>query len=193
MRNKFNYGELVKVTGIGKIYGKVKEKLGFVIEKDKYFNDYYIDLIFSNKDWFNETEISKVFEKPKSKSCKYQVRLCTTKHGYEILRSKLKDNQNISNNKFKKVKIYKKFRKDNKEYIVIGWNSVYWPVSNKSVKIIEDTLEYFKNTDIPFKYIVMNENKITDIRILEFTEIDNNVDIIFVERKIKISNPNKNL
>lgn len=192
MKNKFSYGELVKVTGIGKIYGKVKEKLGFVIEKDKYFNDYYIDLIFSNKDWFNETEISKVFEKTKCKSCKYQVRLCTTKQGYEILNGKLKDNQNISNNKFKKVKIYKKFRKDNKEYIVIGWNSVYWPVSNKSVKIIEDTLEHFKNTDIPFKYIVMNENKITDIKILEFTEIDNNVDIIFVERKIKITNPNKN-
>lgn len=40
MRNKFNYGELVKVNGIGKIYGKVKNKLGFIIEKDSYYADW---------------------------------------------------------------------------------------------------------------------------------------------------------
>ena len=40
MRNKYNYDELVKVNGIGKVYGKVKEKLGIIIEKD-----YYLSLI----------------------------------------------------------------------------------------------------------------------------------------------------
>ena len=60
MRNKFNYNELVKVDGMGKIYGKVKNKLGFIIEKDQFFEDYHIDLIFGNKDWFNEKDIKRI-------------------------------------------------------------------------------------------------------------------------------------
>ena len=42
MRNRYNYGELVKVDGVGKQFGKVKNKLGFIIEKDIYYQEYYI-------------------------------------------------------------------------------------------------------------------------------------------------------
>lgn len=63
MRNKFKNGELVKVNGIGKIFGKVKNKLGFVIDKDEYYKDYYVDLVSANKDWFDEKYLEKIFEK----------------------------------------------------------------------------------------------------------------------------------
>ena len=190
MKNKFNRGDFVKVTGIGKIYGKVNEKLGFVIERDEYFKDYYIDLNNGKKDWFESKDITKVFDIPKRKNDKYQVRLCTTLKGYNILEKKL-NGKDISNNKFKNVKVYRRFQKDNGNYIVIGWSSVYWPSSNKSIKILEKTLNSFVNDNIPFKYIVMNENDIKDVKILKFTINDNNVDLIFVERKIKIRNLNK--
>ena len=54
MRNRYNCGELVKVSGMGKQFGKIENKLCFIIRKDDYFEDYYIDLIFGEKDWFNE-------------------------------------------------------------------------------------------------------------------------------------------
>ena len=60
MRNKYNYNELVVVSGIGKLYGKIKNKLGFIIEKDPFFQDYYIDLVFGKRDWFQEKDIKRV-------------------------------------------------------------------------------------------------------------------------------------
>ncbi len=188
MRNKYNYGELVKVTGIGKELGKVENKLGFIIRKDEFFEDYYIDLIFGEKDWFNESAIERVLGEKRNNTEKYQVRLCTTKRGYELLKSKIQEKEPISNNKFKKINIYKKFEKDGKTYIIIGWKSVFWPVSNKSIRILETTLQDFKTLDIPFQYILLNENRLTDIRKMEFIENDANVDIFSIERKIKIKN-----
>ena len=185
MRNKYNYGELVKVSGNGKIYGKVKNKLGLIIEKDTFYKDYYIDLFSNKKDWFNENEITKVFNN-KNNIGKFQVRLCTTIKGFELINKNIEDNKPISNNKLKKMIIYKKFSKANKRYIIVGWESVYWPISNKSIKILEQTLKTFRKKDIPFKYIVMNEKNISDIRIYEFIENDNNVDVFLVERKIKV-------
>lgn len=186
MINKYNYGELVKVNGIGKELGKVENKLGFIIRKDDFYEDYYIELIFGDKDWFNENSIERVLGEKRNKSEKYQVRLCTTKQGYEFIKAKIKEKEPISNNKFKKIDIYRKFEKDNKTYIIIGWNSVFWPIRNKSVNILENTLQEFKNLNIPFQYILLNENIITDIRIMEFSEIDKNVKVFSIERKIKI-------
>ena len=65
MRNKYNYGELVKVNGIGEEYGNVEKGLGFIIRKDEYYENYYIDLIFGEKDWFDENSIERVFEELK--------------------------------------------------------------------------------------------------------------------------------
>ena len=68
MKNRFKINELVKVSGFGKIYGNVKEKLGFIVERDEYFKDYYIDLIFGKSDWFEESSICKLFYKIDNKN-----------------------------------------------------------------------------------------------------------------------------
>lgn len=191
MRNKFNYGELVKVNGTGKELGKVNNKLGFIIVRDDFYNDYYIDLIFGEKDWFKEDSIERVLGEKRNKTEKYQVRLCTTKQGYEKIKKNIKQREPISNNKFKKVDIYKKFEKNNVEYIILGWNYVFWPTKNRSVNILEETLKHFKIDNIPFQYVLLNENDMTDIKIMQFIEIDKNVDIFLIERKIKIKELDK--
>lgn len=185
MRNRYNCGELVKVSGKGKEFGNVKNKLGFIIRKDDFFEDYFIDLIFGKKDWFNEESIERVLEEKRNKVERYQVRLCTTKQGYDLIKERIKERAPISNNKFKKIDIYKKFEKDNNAYIIIGWKSVCWPISNKSIKILEKTIQDFKSINIPFQYILLNEDRLTDIRIMEFCENDGNVKVFSIERKIK--------
>lgn len=186
MRNKYNCGEIVKVSGIGKEFGKVENQLGFILKKDEFFDDYYIELIFGKKDWFSEESIERMLGEKRNKTEKYQVRFCTTKEGYDILKAKLKEKEPISNNKFNKIDIYRKFEKQSKNYVILGWRSVFWPISNKSIKILEDTLQEFKNIDIPFQYILLNENVISDIRIMEYSENDSNVKVFCIERKIKI-------
>ena len=186
MRNKYNYDELVKVNGVGKIFGKVKEKLGIIIEKDYYFAEYYVDLFGGKKDWFKEENIQRVFNDKKNKVEKYQVRLCTTKQGYKMIEDNLRRHEPISNNKLGKISIYKEFRKGKKEYIAIGWQSVFWPVSNRSIQIIEETVKSFKKQDIPFQYIVLNQDNLTDIKVYEFIENDNAVDIFYGDRKINM-------
>lgn len=188
MRNKYNYGELVKVNGIGKESGKIINKLGFIILRDDFYNDYYIDLIFGEKDWFSEESIERVLGEKRNKTEKYQIRLCTTKEGYEEIKKNIKMREPISNNKFKKIDIYKKFEKNAIEYIILGWNSVCWPTKNKSVNILEETLRKFKTINIPFQYVLLNEKEVTDIKIMQFIETDKNVDVFLVERKIKIKN-----
>lgn len=187
MRNKFNYNELVKISGSGKIYGNIKDEFGFILEKDMIYGDYYVELFNKKKDWFNEKDIKRVFNKKRNKTEKYQIRLCTTKEGFELIKEELKEKEPISNNKFNKINMYKKFIKDNKEYIILGWKSVFWPVSNKSIKILEDSIRKFKQLDIPYQYIVMNEERLTDIEIYEFIDNDSNVNIFEIERKIKKS------
>ena len=185
MRNKYNCGELVQVNGEGKEFGKVKNQLGFILRKDDFFDDYYVDLIFEKKDWFNEETIKRILGEKRNRTEKYQVRLCTTENGYKLIRKNIKEKEPISNNKFNKIDIYKKFEKDGKTYIIIGWKSVFWPVSNKSIKILENTIQKFKSLNIPFQYVLLNEDVITDIRTMEFTDSDSNVKIFFIERKIK--------
>ena len=186
MRNKYNYDELVVVNGIGKLYGKVKNKLGFIKEKDPFFQDYYIDLIFGKKDWFEEKNITRILGTKKNKVEKYQVRLCTTKKGYELIEANIKKQEPINNNKLKQMSIHRSFTKNNKQYKIIGWNSVYWPVSNKSINIMENTIRTFRELNIPYQYIVLNEENIIDIEIHQFIENDSNVDIFWIERKIKM-------
>jgi len=185
MRNKFNYNELVKISGSGKIYGNIKDEFGFILEKDMIYGDYYVELFNKKKDWFNEKDIKRVFNKKRNKTEKYQIRLCTTKYGFELIKEELREKEPISNNKFNKINMYKKFIKDNKEYIILGWKSVFWPASNKSIKILEDSIRKFKQLDIPYQYIVMNEERLTDIEIYEFIDNDSNVNIFEIERKIK--------
>lgn len=188
MRNRYNYNELVKVNGEGKQFGKVENQLGFIIEKDQFYDEYYIDLIFGEKDWFNEDAIERILGEKRNKSEKYQVMFCTRKDGYELIKARLKEREPISNNKFRKRDIYKKFEKNGTDYIILGWKSVFWPTSNMSVKILEKAVQEFKELNIPFQYILMNEDLLTDIKLIEFCETDSNVDVFLIERKIKIKN-----
>ena len=174
MRNKYNYGELVKISGMGKNFGEVKNRLGFIIRKDDFYEDYYVELVFGEKDWFNEESIERVLGEKRNKTEKYQVRFCTTKQGYELIQA------------FKKLDIYRKFQRDGKDYIIIGWKSVFWPVSNKSIRTLEIAMKEFKDLNIPFQYVLLNEDRLTDIRTMEFCENDNNVEVFSIERKIKI-------
>lgn len=191
MRNKYNYNELVKVSGIGKKLGKVDNKLGFIIRKDDFYEDYYIQLIFGEKDWFNEDSIERVLGEKRNKTEKYQVRLCTTQQGYDLIKTKIKQREPISNNKFNKIDIYRKFERGGNKYIIIGWKSVFWPVSNKSIRILESTIQEFKNMNIPFQYVLLNEDIISDIRTMEYIENDSNVKAFEIDRKIKIKIKNE--
>ena len=186
MRNRYNYNELVRVNGEGKQFGKVENALGFIIEKDQFFDDYYIELIFGKKDWFHESSIERILGEKRNKSEKYQVMFCTTNEGYELIKARIKEREPISNNKFKNIDIRRKFDKDSKTYIILGWRSTFWPTSNMSVKILEKTMQDFKTMNIPFQYILMNQNILTDIKIEQFCEIDMNVDVFLIERKIKV-------
>jgi len=186
MRNKFNYGELVKINGEGRELGKVENKLGFIVEKDEFYNDYYIDLIFGGKDWFNEDSIERILGEKRNKTSKYQVRLCTNITGYNLIKSNISRNEPISNNKFKKIDIYKKLERNGESYIILGWKSVFWPTSNKSIRILEETIKDFKKLNIPFQYIILNEDIISDIRIIEFSIDEVNANVFSIERKIKI-------
>lgn len=186
MRNKFNNGELVLVNGKGKIFKDEVNKLGFILDKDFYYNDYYIELIFGKKDWFKEKNITRVLGHKKNRVYKYKVRLCTTKKGYEMINQNIETNKPISNNKLKQITFCKEFNVKGKKYVVIGWDSVFWPVSNKSIMIIENTIKEFRKHNIPFQYIVINEEDFTDITKYEFTINDKNVDRFSIVIDIKM-------
>lgn len=130
MRNKYNYGELVKISGMGKNFGEVKNRLGFIIRKDDFYEDYYVELVFGEKDWFNEESIERVLGEKRNKTEKYQVRFCTTKQGYELIQAKLKEKEPISNNKFKKLD------KSNKDYNALFLSSRGKRISKRSVQNI---------------------------------------------------------
>jgi len=187
MKNKFRIGEIVVVNGKGKIFEKNESGLAIIESKDYYFNEYLVTILSKHKqDWFKEKAIERILGNKRNLVERYQIRLCTTEQGYELIKKEINKNLPLNNNKFRKVKIYRKFQKDNIIYIAMGWNSVFWPVSNKSIQIINNTIRSFKRLDIPFQYIVMNEDDLTDIEVYEFIENDSNVKIFSIERKIKI-------
>ena len=64
MKNKFNKGELVVINGIGKDTGKEYINVfGFIEEKDYYFGQYKVNIMFDTSDWFHEKSLKRVFDK----------------------------------------------------------------------------------------------------------------------------------
>ena len=49
--------------------------------------------------------------------------------------------------------------------------------------ILESTLKKFKSINIPFQYVLINENVLSDIKTMEFSENE----VFSVERKIKVN------
>lgn len=186
MRNRFNIGELVKVNGKGKLYGKVIDKLGIIKEKDTHYLDYYVKLIFGKKDWYEESSITRILGEKENITDTYQVGLCTSKKGYKLILENLKKIEPIRNNKINQVDILRGFIRNKNRYIILGWKSINWPTTNKSINCIEDTIRSFRKQDIPYQYIVMNENNVQDIEILEFSVNDENVKVFEIKRKIMV-------
>ena len=71
---------------------------------------------------------------------------------------------------------------------IISFSFLFNAVKKIIVIIIEKTIKGFRKQNIPYQYIVMNEEKLTDRKIDEFTENDSNVNVFLIERKIKIKN-----
>lgn len=61
MLNKFKINQKVCVNGIGKSSNKnYNNKIGSIIIKDYYFNDYLIKFDNNTEDWFNEKDLRKL-------------------------------------------------------------------------------------------------------------------------------------
>ncbi len=189
MKNKFKYGELVIAKGRGKISNKEFECLALVECKEYYYNEYLLNLLSSgSKDWFREKDIKRVLERKNKKMNKYKVVLAIDKRGLEIINRKLEKINDNKNNKLLKTDFYKEYKVKSKEYAILVWTSTYWAVTNNSAACIQQTLPELRKLDIAYKQIIIGETDITYVRINEFIDNDNNVDIFDIIPKIRINN-----
>ena len=189
MKNKFKYGELVIAKGRGKISNKEFECLALVECKEYSYNEYLLNLLSSgSKDWFREKDIKRVLERKNKKMNKYKVVLAIDKRGLEIINRKLEKINDNKNNKLLKTDFYKEYKVKSKEYAILVWTSTYWAVTNNSAACIQQTLPELRKLDIAYKQIIIGETDITYVRINEFIDNDNNVDIFDIIPKIRINN-----
>ena len=189
MKNKFKYGELVIAKGRGKISNKEFEGLALVECKEYYYNEYLLNLLSSgSKDWFREKDLKRVLERKNKKMNKYKIVLAIDKRGLEIINRKLEKINDNKNNQLLKADFYKEYKVKNKEYVILVWTSTYWAVTNNSAACIQNTLPELRELDIAYKQIIIGETDTTYIRINEFIDNDNNVDIFDIVPKIRINN-----
>ena len=80
MRNKYNIGELVQVT----IDDNIGKRLGFIIDKDIYYKNYYIHLICGIKKWFEEEKIKRVMRTEEKQNSKISNK---TLHNYRRIQN----------------------------------------------------------------------------------------------------------
>lgn len=184
MTNKFKYGEVVFINGKGKISNKlIKNKIGIVVEKEYYYNDYYVEVFFGKNDWFSENDLKRAVRRFNGKSKKYDVMIVSTLEGinkiYESLKNIPKDN------KWDKINLRKHFSKNNIDYCALAWNNTYWPKTNKSVMAINKTIREFRRNNIPYQYFIIGKN-IFYIKKDEFIDNDSNVDVADISIKLKI-------
>lgn len=60
MFNKFKIGELVLCCGVGEVTQKYICKIGKVVEKDYYYQDYCIKFEDGTEEWMKEKDIQKI-------------------------------------------------------------------------------------------------------------------------------------
>jgi len=187
MKNKFKYGELVIVNGKGKIYNEKVRTFALVECKEYYYNEYLVDLLSSRKkDWFNEKDLKRVWERKNKKMEKFKVALAIEKRGLDIIKSKLKKMPDPKNNKLLDVDYHQRYRVGRKEYVILGWTSTYWPTTNYSVNCIQTTLEELRKENIAYQQIIVGETDVTYVKINEFIDNDENVNVLEFIPKIKI-------
>lgn len=187
MKNRYKKGEIVIVNGIGKNSGKeYKNVIGVIEDKDYYFVQYKVNIMFDDSDWFHERDITRVFEKENKKMFKYKICFATSKAGLDFVLDKIDKNDNKTNNLFKQSDVFQSYYADNKEYIFIIWSKTYWAENNTTVKTINKCLPMLRANNIPYQFISVGINNKEDIIINEFIKNDKNVDVFEVSTNIKI-------
>lgn len=66
MFNKFKISELVLCCGISEVTQKYICKIGKVVEKDYYYQDYCIKFEDGTEEWMKEKDIQKILRKKKN-------------------------------------------------------------------------------------------------------------------------------
>lgn len=189
MTNKFRIGELVIVNGKGKVYGEKVRALAIIESKDYYFNEYSVTMLSSKRiDWFEEKDIERVMEKKIKKQEKQKVALVLEKKGLDIIEQKIRRMPNKNNNILKKMDFYTEYKAYGKTYAILIWTSTYWSESNFVVECIDKSFKELRKNNIAYKQIIIGETDPTYIKIKEFMDNDNNVDIFKILQKIEIKN-----
>lgn len=189
MKNKFRIGEIVIVNGKGKIEQKHIRALGIIETKDYYFNEYLVTLLSSHKeDWFSEENIETVMERNIKKQEKFKVVLALNIKGLELIERKINSMPNKYNNILNKVDLYKEYKAYGNKYAILVWTSTYWTENNFAVKCIQDSFKELREKDLAFKQIIIGETNQDYMKVNEFIDNDNNVDIFKICQRIEIKN-----
>ena len=189
MKNKFRIGEIVVVNGKGKIYDKHFKALGIIQYKDYYFNEYFVTMISSNKeDWFSEEDIEIVMDRKYKKTDKYKVVMAINIKGLQLILNKIEKMPNKNNNILKKLDLYKEYKVFRNTYAILVWTSTYWYENNFVVKCIQDSFKTLRENNFAYKQIIIGETNPKYIKINEFIDNDQNVDIFNINQKIELKN-----
>lgn len=185
--NKYKKGELVIINGKGKNYGEQNTNvIGIVKEKDYYFNQYLVEILFGNDDWFKERDLTRAFEKKNRKSDKFKVGLALEYKGFDIITEKMKESNEKTIDLFSQADLFQEYEVDGKRYLYVIWSDTYWPETNYTVQVLESALPILKTKNIPYQYIVMGITDPKYIKLDEFIKNDSNVDIFEISSKIKV-------
>lgn len=189
MMNRYKKGELVVVNGKGKLHGeKNSNVIGIIKEKDYYFNQYFVEILFGEDDWFKEKDLTRVFEKEQKKSKKYKVCLAIKKSGLDYIKKQMDKDKEKTIDLFRQADIFQEYYADDNCYFFIVWSETYWPENNFTVKAIESSFAKLRKNNIPYQYIkiaITNSNE-KDVKINEFIKNDKNVDVFEASSNIRI-------
>lgn len=189
MMNRYKKGELVVVNGKGKLHGENNlNVVGIIKEKDYYFNQYFVEILFGEDDWFKERDLTRIIEKEQKKTKKYKVCLAIKKEGLDYIQKQMLKDKDKTIDLFRQADLFQEYYADDNCYYFIVWGDTYWPENNFTVKAIENSLPKLRKNNIPYQYIkvgISNSNE-KDVKINEFIKNDDNVNVFEVLTSIKI-------
>ena len=189
MMNRYKKGELVVVNGKGKLHGEDNlNVVGIIKEKDYYFNQYFVEILFGVDDWFKERDLTRIIEKEQKKTKKYKVCLAIKKEGLDYIQKQMLKDKDKTIDLFRQADLFQEYYADDNCYYFIVWGDTYWPENNFTVKAIENSLPKLRKNNIPYQYIkvgISNSNE-KDVKINEFIKNDDNVNVFEVLTSIKI-------
>ena len=189
MMNRCKKNELVIVNGKGKINENENfNEIGIIKEKDYYYNQYFVELLFGKDDWFKERNLNRIFEKKMKKANKYKVCLAIKKEGFDYIQKTMQNEKDKTINLFKQADLFQEYHQNESSYFFIIWSETYWPETNFTVGAIEKALPKLRKNNIAYQYIKIgvSENNERELEVKEFCKNDSNVDIFEILTKIKI-------